>query len=154
MMDLKAFFTREIYSEVKIEAPLADVWRAIKEVDQYRRWNPFIDQVRGEFAVNVTLSMRVCTPGHRPQWHRARVLEIRDEHEVRWVGLLWGIPGGLRGDHRFVLVKEGPRSTKLIHREVFTGFLVPLVWSIYLNRDFRRGFESLNSSLREYVENG
>jgi hypothetical protein len=40
---------------------------------------------------------------------------------------------------------------RFVHREEFTGILVPLLWRS-LDRDTRRGFEEMNRRLKELAE--
>jgi hypothetical protein len=42
---------------------------------------------------------------------------------------------------------------RFVHREEFTGVLVPLLWRS-LDRGTRRGFEEMNRRLKELAEGG
>jgi hypothetical protein len=61
------------------------------------------------------------------------------------------VPGIFDGEHQFQLEPMGERRTRLIHGEVFSGLLVPLLWQ-NLDTQTRQGFEEMNNALKNRVE--
>lgn len=80
---------------------------------------------------------------------RPLVVEAAPNRELRWRGQTL-MPGIFTGEHAFVIEPLGGR-TRFIHRERFTGILVPLL-SRMLDGATRRGFEAMNEALRKRAE--
>ena len=80
-----------------------------------------------------------------PKFVKAEVNKI-----CAWKGKL-GISGIFDGQHEFILEKTDSGKTRFVHREEFTGFLVPLIWPM-LETNTRRGFEEMNTALKNLAE--
>lgn len=80
------------------------------------------------------------------------VIILESKNEFSWLDSLV-IPGIFDGEHIFQLEQINNTKMKFIHRENFSGYLVPLLWKS-LNSDTRRGFEEMNKVLKEKVESG
>ena len=61
-----------------------------------------------------------------------------------------GIRGLFDGHHVFELVGDGS-ATHLVHREEFTGILVPLLMPL-IRRVTTEGFEAMNAALKARVQ--
>jgi len=134
----------EIRTETVLDAPPADVWRALTDLDGHAEWDPFVVQATGTVAVGERLHLRMQPPGGRAMSFRPVVTEVQPERVLEWLGRL-GVPGLFDGRHRFELVPEGD-GTRLVHSERFSGLLVrPLRRS--LDDGTRAGFEALNEAL-------
>jgi hypothetical protein len=55
------------------------------------------------------------------------------------------------GEHIFEIKPSPEGKTRFIHRERFTGLLVPFVWRS-LNTKTRRGFNEMNRALKRRAE--
>ena len=75
---------------------------------------------------------------------------LEPKNEFRWLGSLI-FPGIFDGEHIFQLEQINDSKTKFIHRENFSGLLVPLFWKS-LNTNTRKGFEEMNEALKERIE--
>ncbi len=83
---------------------------------------------------------------------RPRVLAVAPGRELRWLGHL-GMPGLFDGEHVFAIEPGRPGRVRFVHREVFTGLLVPVV-ARWLEAGTRRGFAAMNEALRARAERG
>ena len=138
----------DIRTRIDIEAPPADVWRHLVDLDAYADWNPFIPVASGVPEVGQKLSLRLEPPGGRGITIRPTVTAAKPASVLEWFGHL-GVPGLFDGRHRFDLVVI-PAGTLLVHSESFGGLLVrPLHRS--LDGSTRAGFEAMNEALRRRV---
>ncbi len=69
--------------------------------------------------------------------------------EVGWLGRLV-LPGLCDADHEFHLTPSPEGHARLVQRETFRGVLVPLLTGML--EPTRRGFEAMNTALRQRVE--
>jgi hypothetical protein len=144
---------KELYTEIQINAPLCDVWRALADFNHYEKWNPFITKAQGELKPNAMVNIVIRPPGKKAQNARVALLKVDPEKELRWLGHFLSIPGLIDGEHIFAIETSSDGSVRLIHREYFRGVLVPFVWPIFLNTHMREGFEAFNLSLKKLLEN-
>ncbi|MDS1270918.1 SRPBCC domain-containing protein [Lipingzhangella sp. LS1_29] len=140
---------RTIETTVTIAAPPRVVWQILVEFEEYQEWNPFIVWAEGSATVGATIKAHITPPGQKGMTHRPVIADADPESRLRWVGTL-PIPGLFSGTHEFLLDQENG-GTRLVHREEFTGLLVP-----FLGGTLRRtevGFGELNRALKERAEN-
>lgn len=141
----------EINTAIEIEAAPAEVWQALIDFQSYPNWNPSIPSIDGKpdkgeklkvfynpegsfFKMKFTVELITCEP----------------EREFRWIGRLLVAPL-FAGDHYLIIEPIGPKRSKLIHGERFSGLLKPIVWFLLgkLNTD---AFNAMNHALKDYVE--
>jgi len=140
---------REISTSVRIRSTPDRVWSALIDFPRYPDCNPFIRSITGTPRVGERLRVELQRDGGGTVSFHPRVLEVRPEAELRWLGRL-GIPGLFDGEHRFRLADEGDGTT-FTQSERFGGLLVPLLWR-RLGPETRRMFERMNEQLRAWVE--
>jgi hypothetical protein len=141
---------KELHTEIEIKAPAERIWHLLTDFAGYPQWNPFVRRVSGEPRVGARLAVHIQPEGARGMSFRPLVLEATPNRELRWRGQLL-IPGLFDGEHAFVIEPLGPERTRFVQRERFTGLLVPL-FARALDGDTRRGFEAMNSALRDAAE--
>jgi hypothetical protein len=141
---------REIKTAINIDAPVSIVWAVLTDFSRYGDWNPFIRSIRGKAQRGEQLEILIQPPGGTGMTFRPIILGLQPETELRWLGQLM-LPGIFDGEHQFQLEPIGESRTRLIHREVFSGLLVPLLWRS-LDTQTRQGFESMNQALKKRVE--
>lgn len=147
--DDEELFGTEIHTEIRIRAPVADVWSALVDVDGYGRWNPSL-VVDGDLEPGAGITVRTRTPEDRSLRFRAEVLDVDPERRIRWRGRL-AVPKLLEGTREILLERRADDRTKVVHRERFEGLLVP-VFERWGYNDTRLGFEAMNRALKEHVE--
>lgn len=141
---------KELKTSIEIDASANAVWTVLMDFDRYSEWNPFIRSIQGETKQGEQLEVFIQPPGSNGMKFRPVIVALQPERELRWIGRLF-LPGIFDGEHQFQIEPIGENRTRLIHREVFSGLLVPLMrWS--LETQTRQGFEEMNRALKTRVE--
>jgi hypothetical protein len=141
---------KELHTEITILASPDRVWRLLTDFDSYPEWNPFIRSVEGKPETNSKLKVFIQPSGSRGMTFTPTVLNSESGHELRWLGRLW-LPGIFDGEHVFAIEPVNENEVRFIHREQFSGLLVPLLWRS-LDTDTRRGFNEMNLALKKLAE--
>src|SRR5213594_4362456 len=141
---------KELRTEIEIAASANRVWATLTDFSSFPVWNPFIRRVDGELRVGARLVIRLQLPNARSMTFRPRVLKVEPGRQLRWRGQLV-MRGLFDGEHIFAIEPLGPRRARFVHREIFTGLLVPLL-ARGLDRTTRRGFEAMNLALKARAE--
>jgi hypothetical protein len=142
---------REIQTEIRIEAPPAEVWRVLTDFAAYPAWNPFVKRVEGELRVGARLEIFVQVPEGRGMKFKPEVLRVEEARELRWLGSL-PVPGLFNGEHIFRLEPAGAEGTRFLHGERFKGLLIPLMGGTLVKVE--RGYLLMNEALKARVEGG
>ncbi len=140
---------RWIGTSVDIDADLKTVWQILMDFPAYPNWNPFIRSIEGEAHQGSRLSVLIQPPGQKPMRFRPLVQATDGRTSFGWIGNLL-VRGLFDGHHQFELQPHG-RGTRLLHRESFSGLLVPLVWS-RMESSTRAGFDAMNRALKARAE--
>jgi hypothetical protein len=135
-----------ITTHVTIDAPVGAVWQTLTQLDEYRRWNPFITAAAGTFSVGQRLDLTIHPPGARPMNFRPWVTAVEEHRYIEWLGRL-GMPGVFDGRHSFTLTPVATGRTLLQQSETFSGALIPFSGSI-LTRT-RVGFDAMNEAIAQ-----
>jgi hypothetical protein len=142
--------SRELRTEILIEAAPETVWRILTDQGALEEWNPFIREMSGELKEGERIRIYLSPPKGRAMAFKPRVKAVSPGKELRWLGHL-GVPGLFDGEHIFELHPEGPRTTRFVHREEFGGLFVPMFWKT-LDTDTREGFKRMNMALKQRAE--
>jgi hypothetical protein len=140
---------KELKTEIEINGTIDQVWDVLTDFSSFPEWNPFIKKIEGELKISAQLKVLIEPPGGKAMTFKAIVKILKPKSEFWWLGSLL-IPGIFDGEHIFQLEQINDNKTKFIHRENFSGLLVPLFWKS-LNRNTRQGFEEMNKALKEKV---
>lgn len=135
----------QIKTEKIIDRSVEKVWHVLTNFIDYPNWNPFIPHITGEFEEGKTISVKIAPPQKKPMRFTPKILKLEKNKELRWVGkLLFSFL--FTGEHYFMLEPINENQTKLIHGEIFSGLLVPL-----LKKDLtgatQNGFIEMNEAL-------
>ncbi len=142
--------TRELRTEILIDAPPDRVWDVLTDQGSLEDWNPFIRGMEGELREGGRLRVVLKQPNRKAMTIKPKLLEVSPGRGLRWRGHL-GVPGLFDGEHIFEFLPAGPTTTRFVHREEFGGILVPMFWRM-LDTDTRQGFEDMNKALKERAE--
>jgi len=140
---------RTVYTELEINATKEKVWETLIDFSSYSKWNPLIIEATGELKLGSKLIINVKTPAGKNMKFNPEVVYFEEKKKFVWLGHLL-VPGFFSGKHSFSL-KDKNNSCKIIHKEEFSGFLVPLLWR-FLEKDFTLGFQQMNEALKKRVE--
>ena len=138
-------------TEIDINASKERVWDILVNFENYPKWNPFIKSIRGDLKVRKRLEVVIQLPGSREFRLTPKVTSYKPSQRFSWLGSVF-IYGLFDGHHIFELEENGDSGSKLIHKEEFSGILVPLIWK-KLEPKTREGFELMNRSIKELAEN-
>jgi hypothetical protein len=141
---------KELKTEIEIKGSLDQVWEVLTAFSSFPDWNPFIRKIEGDLKVGSQLEVLIEPPDGKAMTFKPVVKVLEPKTEFRWLGSLL-IPGIFDGEHFFQLEQIEINKTQFIHRENFSGLLVPLFWKS-LNTNTRRGFEKMNKALKERIE--
>jgi len=141
---------KELKTEIDINGTADQVWEVLTDFSSFPEWNPFIKKIEGEFKIGAKLKVYMEPPGGKGMTFKPVVKILKPKAEFWWLGSLL-MPGIFDGEHIFQLEKIDNNKTKFIHRENFSGLLIPLFWKS-LNSNTRQGFEEMNKALKEKVE--
>lgn len=147
----KPHLTREMSTEIEIEASPERVWEELLSFESYEEWNPYILEVQGQADVGEELEVRMQAPNSEARTFHPEVLVVNPGRELRWSGSL-PVPGSFNGEHYFLIEPSGGDRVRFVQGEKFSGLLVPLLWG-GLDTNTRLGFEKMNRAFKEQVEN-
>ena len=140
---------RELRTEIEIAAPVSKVWSILTDFDRWKDWNP-ISEASGVAALGsqLTVTMR-GKEGKGGMEYRPIVINIEPPRLFRWRGKMM-FEFLMTNDKVFELEEMGS-GTRLIHRELFGGLLVPLFWT-KLNQGALPMLKTMNDALKTIAE--
>ena len=139
---------RTIESTVDVAAPPAVVRQILIGFALYEQWNPFITSASGTAEAGSTLTLHVVPPGDRGRTHHPAVLVAEPGERLVWLSKL-PVPGAFSARHEFLL-EAHDGGTRLVQRETFAGFVVPLLRRT-LDRT-EQGLADFNAALKARAE--
>jgi hypothetical protein len=144
----KGHLSRQIRTEIEINASAERVWSVLSNFPEYPNWNPFIGNISGTPEEGQRLEVSFLPSGWFSTF-RPVVLVAQPAREFRWRGSL-PIPGLFTGEHHFVIEPLAPGRVRFVHGEDFSGLLLPFASGL-LDRT-RHGFEAMNIALKKRAE--
>ena len=141
----------EIYTEIDINASPGTVWRILTDLENYRTWNPFIRESRGQAVLGCTLTCRPEVIKGRIQTFYPMVTKVVPEREFAWTGHVIA-PWFAQGEHIFEIFPLSEGGVHHVHRQVFRGLLGPVMGAGFLSRRTRDGFIRMNRALKMLAE--
>lgn len=140
---------RIVESIIEINAPAQDVWRVLTAFPAFGEWSRFILSAEGQPALGERLVLKM-NDGGGVMTFKPTVVACSPGREFGWRGTV-GAGFLFAGEHRFTLQERAGGVTRFIHRETFSGLLVPLFWQT-LNTRTRAAFGDFNLALKARVE--
>ncbi len=142
--------SKQLVSQVDIDADPDRVWQLLVDLGAYREWNPFIVTADGTVEEGGRLTLRMQPVGARGITLRPTVLEATPGRRLRWLGRL-GMPGIFDAEHDFTLEPRADGGTRLTQSERFRGLLVPFM-AASLDRHTLPAFVAMNAALKLRAE--
>ncbi len=146
-----------ILSRIEIEASPEAVWSVLTNFNNYPQWSQFITAIATQKQdqslpkVGEQLEITVIPPNEEGMDFSPEVLVMNPNQELRWKGTIGGMDFLFAGEHYFQLERSANNHTLLTHGEVFSGWLVPLLWES-LAKNTPAGFKAYNLALKSRVE--
>lgn len=124
------------------------------DFDSYPRWNTFIASIEAKKPVqrNSQLSVTLNQQAGKTMTFSPVVTCYKENQSFHWLGKLF-VKGIFDGKHQFELTpsQQHENATRLVHKESFTGLLVPLFKNA-LRTTTKARFEEMNMALKQYCE--
>lgn len=141
----------DIFTDIEISAPIADVWRVLTDFAGYADWNPVMRRISGRAEVGSKIRIWLgLGPIKVPM--DAEVLTADHERELCWIGPPFSqLRPLVSGRHYFQLHDNGDGTVHLAHGEVFTGWLIPPGWSLG-SETLERMYNEFNRALKHHLE--
>jgi len=140
---------KNIHTEIEISASAERVWEILSDFESYPSWNPFVTRVDGEPKEGARLKIWVQLPDAKMMTFTPIVLKANANEELRWAGTM---PLNLfRGEHFYVIQKITDDKILFIHGEIFSGWLVRLIWSTR-GKKIAKGYTLMNEALKKWAE--
>ena len=143
--------SKEVNTEIYIDASPEAVWDILTSLDLYQDWNPLITSSSGIVEVGETLTNRFKPPGGKARTFQVQVTVVDRAHLFAWNGRLLGMSWLFEGRHRFKL-EDVPPGTRLTHSEEFSGLAGPLLLRKSLLAQTEEGFTAMNKALKTRAE--
>ncbi len=141
---------REIQTEIEIAAPVKKVWGILMDFDQWKAWNPIITQASGIASLGSTLSVTMRGEDGKAGPKYTPVITIFEEPKsFRWRGKM--MAEFLFTNDKVFELEETGSGTRLIHKELFSGLLLPLFGSM-LNEGVPKMLQAMNEALKTKAE--
>lgn len=113
----------EILTYIEIAAGAEEVWKVLTDFDAYPQWNSMMWPDGADPRPGARLRVRVRMGGWFRFTFRPTIRRADPGRELSWKGRL---PARLlQGVHTFAIESLGPNRVRFIHRETFTGLMVP-----------------------------
>ena len=141
---------RELRTEIEIAAPSTKVWGILTDFDKWKEWNPIVNEIRGSASLGSKLNVTMCGKEGKDSAKYTPIITRFEEPKLfRWRAKM--MAGFLfTNDKIFELEEMGP-GTRLIHRELFSGLLVPMFWS-KMNQYALPMLKTMNDALKKIAE--
>lgn len=143
---------KEIRTQIQINTSAEKIWNTLTAFEKYHDWNPFIKSLKGELKAGNQIEVFITPPNAKGMTFKPLVLSVEKNKTFRWKGKLF-VKGLFDGEHIFEIEDNGNGSCLFVHRELFSGILIPLMKDM-LDNNTRHGFESMNQALKKRCEEG
>ncbi len=139
----------EFLSHIEIEASADRVWKVLTDFRAYPEWNSMMWPNGDQVTPGARLRVRVKMGRWLRFTFRPIIQKADPGRELCWKGRL---PARLlQGLHSFIIEPLEDKRVRFVHREVLTGFLVPLyVW--IMSAWIRNAYEGMNRELKSRAE--
>ena len=139
--------TKEIKTEIVIQAPVSHVWCILTQINEYPKWNSFIKKLEGNLKVGENIRAEIQPVDSSTMTFRPKILQFEENRILQWKGKFL-INGLFDGTHSFELVENQDGSTTFQQSELFNGVLLGL----FNLENTIKGFEAMNRELKRKCE--
>jgi len=139
---------KTIETTIEISASPKEIWEVLIDFPSHQEWNPFFARIEGQAVEGQQLRVVARNGDSDGMKFAPVVLELVPNRKLRWKGKLW-LNGIFDGEHIFELTDRGDGTTRLDHRENFSGILIPLMGKVLA--ETRDGFVAFNEALASEV---
>jgi len=141
----------EISTEIEISAPPQQVWDVIADIDKWEQWAPLIASATGVALYGNTVSITMAGKHEYqqgPSYHPV-ITRLEEPYYLSWRAVM--MAGFLITNEKVLELEQTAAGTRVIHKELFRGMLVPVV-NGKLNDNVPYMLQSLNKALKDKLE--
>lgn len=139
--------TKEIETEITINASRKKVWEVLTNHSEYPEWNSFIKKIEGDLNAGERLKVIIQPKESSNMTFKPIVLEYKDQKMLKWKGNFI-IRGLFDGTHIFELFDNENGTITFKQSEIFEGVLV----RFFNLENTKKGFERMNGELKKRCE--
>lgn len=110
--------SREVHTEIEINASDEQVWRILTDFKNFPKWNPFILKISGQLKKDARLKVRIQPPGDKGMTFRPLIVDLDPKRELRWIGR-FAVPGLLSGEHIFMIQPLEGDNVRFVQRNLY-----------------------------------
>jgi hypothetical protein len=140
-----------ICSEVLLRTTPERVWHELTDFTALPDWNPFLRKASGRLAEGERLRIRLTLDHGLPLPLQPKLTVVRPHQELRWLATVVR-PGIFDVDRGFQILPHAGGLVRFVMSERCTGALAPLLRATNLEAQIYRGYDAMNTALRERVE--
>ncbi|MEO0335518.1 MAG: SRPBCC domain-containing protein, partial [Pseudomonadota bacterium] len=145
--------TRVVSTEIEIASSPEKIWGVLLNIDEWKSWSPIIKDSKGEVALNsklvITMSGHDGKEGKAGQTYEPVVTVLEANKNMTWTANMGS--DFLMKNGKVLELVPTENGTKLIHKETFSGLMVPLMWGM-VQENVPRMLDSMNEALKKLVE--
>lgn len=136
---------KNLETEITINASKEKVWSILSDFNNYKNWNPFIRDAKGEMILGTKLVNTIYI-GESKNVFNPTLVEVIPNKSFTWLGSLY-FKSFFSGRHYFEIQEITENKVKLIHGEDFTGIISGLVFN-KISENTKAGFVLMNEALK------
>ena len=142
---------KTISSEIKINAPMNQVWQVLTDFENWTSWNPIVKSASGRAGLNETLMVGMMgkDPKSDGPKYSPVIIEFEEGKRLRWKATM--MAGFIFTNYKVLELSEENGVTTLVHKEEFSGLMVSLMWNKLCN-GVPKMLEMMNNALKTKVE--
>jgi uncharacterized protein YndB with AHSA1/START domain len=145
---------RLLATRVEIDAPAAEVWAILTDLDRYAEWNPFTPKIETDFTIDGPITLHVSFDGG-PTQRRVEVLRRwAPGEELRWtmtMGPAWFFRSDRTQRVEPLVESLGATRCRYVSELRFAGLFAPVVTALY-GAKVQRGLDALAAGLRRRAQ--
>lgn len=142
--------SKEIVTQIQIDAPSHQVWQTLTDFHAYQNWNPFMVDVKGAAQLHENVTISVAFKHSQRMQFKIKICEFESAKSLCWTSKF--LIGGLFDSvHRFDISSISSNQCLFLNQEAYSGILVGLSWK-KIEPGARAGFEAMNRALKHQVE--
>ena len=150
---MKGNDVREIRTEIEISAPPAKVWSILTEIGRWKEWSPVIVDASGNASLGSKLSITMCgkdgKKGKAGPTYEPVITVFEAPKNFQWRATM--LAGFIFTNGKVLELEESASGTRLVHKETFSGMMVPMMWG-QMENSVPQMLNSMNEALKIEAE--
>jgi len=144
---------REIKTEIEIAAPPAKVWNILTDIEKWKDWSPVIVDSSGTASLGSKLRITMCgkdgKEGKAGPTYEPVITIFEAPKKLQWKATM--MAEFVMTNGKVLELEETASGTRLIHRETFSGMMIPMMWG-HMEIGVPPILNSMNEALKSMAE--